>query len=263
MNVYVPTWNSSATLEQCINGIFRAVPNAEICVVDHASVDDTKMIAKRHGTYEVFMGNLGETRTHICEVASKSDEPFMMVDSDVELPNNFIDVAKNFLVLKNGAVYGRKQTVGEKPQKYEAFVYSAYSFPVVNSKRLDTSCTLFNPEAIKGFVCHWPSYEDYALGKHMRSRGFSYVLLDLPCKHLGLGDFRVYLSHVRWAGAGLGLIGLPSTWKLFASVFWMPLKSPCKLLTFQVRLHYVVGFLFYKHFLEYNRGGALKVNCCD
>lgn len=254
VKVYVPTWNSGLTLQRCLDSIVKAVPDAEIFVVDRGSTDATRAIALKYGTYVIFMGNLGEARSFICRHACEQDKPFLMVDSDMVLPQDFFRIAKRFLDPKIGAVYGQKLTVAKKVRRYENYVYSAVVLPLVNSGRLDTSCTLFKPEAVRGFVCRLYSYEDYSIGKHIIMETATLILLDVPCKQLGLGNFKQYLVHVRWSGAGTRFMHLSNAWKAFASLFWMPLKSPCKFTTFQVRLHYVFGFLFSKFFLEFRRG---------
>src|SRR4030042_4357924 len=253
VKVFLPTWNSVTTLKQCLEGIKHAVPNAEIHVLDHASIDDTKTVALHYGKYEVFMGNLGEVRAYICKLTSERKEWFLMVDSDIILHPDFFYVAKRFIAPNIGAVFGRKISTAKKLRRYEEYLYNAFDFPAVNSRRLDCSCVLLNSEAVKGFSFHGCCFEDYELGKHIIGNGFKHIFIDTPCLHLGFDDFRVYLAHARWSGAGAKQMNYSPFWKVLASVVYMPLKSPCPLTTFQIRLHYFFGFLFSKYFFEYRR----------
>lgn len=260
--VYVPTWNSIATLEKCLKSIEKAVPNAEITIIDRASTDGTRQIAEKYGEYVVFEGNLGEARTLICKLAAKQSDMFLMVDSDVELPPNFLSIAKEFMTEKVGAVFGVKVAEAEKARSYEIYAHALEStvYPVVNGKRMDTACTLFRPEATNGFHCNCFSFEDYALGKYINSKGFKHVRICVVCSHLGFDDFRVYLAHQRWSGAGVRYIRFKAIWQSLVSLIVMPLRSPCKLTTFQVRLHYTIGFLLSRWLLEYERKPRIHPN---
>jgi glycosyltransferase involved in cell wall biosynthesis len=107
LSIFVCTYNSSATLEECLSGIERAAEGARLILIDHESSDGTVETAKLHDAYVLSESvSLGHARQMAFETA---DTEFMaFVDSDVEIvePNFFRKAIEELGRKEVGAVVG-------------------------------------------------------------------------------------------------------------------------------------------------------------
>lgn len=236
--VFVPTWNSQRTIERCLESILEAIPEAEIFIIDKHSTDKTTQIASSYGaSTRLSYGNLGQTRQLICKLATK--HWFVMIDSDVYMCKDWY---KNMMKFKDeidddklGAIQGLSIPIYEPHRSWWILQDKQLSFPVKNGQRLLSNNVLFRREAVEGFKCDLPVFEDYVLGKYMERRGYNWYLInkaraehDNPdiwrnAKWFGAGA--VYTKYTSWwkFGVGMilkGLIETPSPWKLFRMKYY-------------------------------------------
>lgn len=103
LTVCVCTYNSAATLRECLSSVRRALPLSRLIVVDHNSSDGTLEIARSFGG-EIFSegSGLGRARQLCLELAQS---PYLaFVDSDVQIvKESFFDEAARRL---NDPTYG-------------------------------------------------------------------------------------------------------------------------------------------------------------
>lgn len=91
VSVIVPTYNSSATLENCLKALeLQTYPNIEIIVVDYYSKDDTVNIAKKY-TSRVFQvkGLRSAARNYGAKKAS--GDYIIFIDADMKLTPRVIE----------------------------------------------------------------------------------------------------------------------------------------------------------------------------
>lgn len=85
ISVIVPTYNSSATLEDCLRSIeVQTYPGIELIVVDNHSTDDTVKIAKRY-TKRVFIRGPERSAQRNYGVQQATGEYVCIIDSDMQL----------------------------------------------------------------------------------------------------------------------------------------------------------------------------------
>ena len=84
LSVFVCTYNSAATLEDCLLGISKSSEGSKLVVIDHDSTDDTAGIARKHGA---LVWSESVSLGHARQMALESAETKFMafVDSDVQI----------------------------------------------------------------------------------------------------------------------------------------------------------------------------------
>ncbi len=253
--VFVPTWNSATTLEGTLRSIKIAIPNASIVVIDRGSADNTKRIALKYGKYVNFNGNIGETRTLMCKMAQERPEWFVMVDSDMVLPENWFREVTRYKDENVGAIFTRKFSVTKKIRAFEMWRQGSLVFPAVNITRMDTACVYINPKAVAGFKTTASNQEDKQLGDYIIKQGFKHVFVNIIADHYGNETIHNFWQHARWDGAGRRKIIKDSTLEMFLASFVMPLKAPPRLMlfTFKTYLQEFIGYLLANYYFEYKR----------
>jgi len=107
LSVFVCTYNSAVTLDDCLSSIEKAVEGGRVIVIDHESTDGTVEIARKHGA-TVLSERTGLGRARQMAFDSVGTRFLAFVDSDVEIVNlGFFRSAVADLEQKgNGAVVG-------------------------------------------------------------------------------------------------------------------------------------------------------------
>jgi glycosyltransferase involved in cell wall biosynthesis len=201
VQVAIPTWNSGATLSECLKSIMCVL--SDVRIYDRYSTDDTLAVAKQYGcTIHSHDENLGLTRTRMIRECSK---PYLlMFDSDNLLaPNPLKELLTGFDDLKVmdskiAAVQYLNMPSWEPMRSYCMWAFGKRTFPTKNPTRLDTACVLIDVSKAKGYVCDSPVYEDMALGQLFYSRGYSVYVLGYPVTHLQTKK----QAYARWRYAG-------------------------------------------------------------
>jgi len=91
VSIIIPTKNSAATLEECLNSIKnQSYKNIEVIVVDNNSEDDTKEIAKR---YTALVFNKGPERSaqRSFGAMQSQGEYLLFIDSDMVLAEKVVE----------------------------------------------------------------------------------------------------------------------------------------------------------------------------
>ena len=187
VQVSIPTWNSEATLNECLSSMMKVF--SEIHIYDRYSADRTLSIAERYGCIiHMHDENLGVTRTRMIQECPK---PYLlMFDSDNtisskslrEMPSAFEDLKTKDASV--AAVQYLNVPLWEPLHSYCLWNFSKRKFPTKNPVRLDTACVLIDVHKAKGYTCDTPVYEDMTLGIFLYGKGFSVYVLGYPVIHL-------------------------------------------------------------------------------
>lgn len=257
IEVFIATWNSEKTIENCLKSIKNTIPLPDIVIFDRNSTDGTKSIAECYGA-KIISGewNVGETRSLMCKFAK--GKWFIMVDSDVYLEPDWFKVMVRYKdeILKYdsfvGALHGQSTPIYEPFRSYVLFQRKNWIYPVKNIKRLDTCNTMLNRDAVKKFQTNAAVFEDYLLGEYLKTKGYNYYEIPAQAKH-DAGQKDKLKRHARWAGAGMRKYGGIPFWKMFAALIRNPLSMyPLTLKRFGFFLHWnwLMGWVHYKKYLE-------------
>ncbi|MGI0070492.1 MAG: glycosyltransferase family A protein [Thermoplasmata archaeon] len=92
MDVLVRTFNSAATLEECLASVRARFPVERLLVIDRDSTDATREIASRFGA-EVHTEDVGIGRATRLALAAASTDRVLFLDSDVTLCRSDFAVA--------------------------------------------------------------------------------------------------------------------------------------------------------------------------
>lgn len=91
VSVIIPTYNSSSTLEACIESVkAQTYSNVEIIVVDNYSADDTRKISESLGAKTMLMGPERSAQMNYGVLQAKG-KYFLRVDSDMVLDSDLIE----------------------------------------------------------------------------------------------------------------------------------------------------------------------------
>lgn len=258
--VFIPTWNSARTLDECLQSIKDTVTNAKIFLVDRFSTDETVDIAKKFGA-EVHSAdlNLGQARTLMCELAR--NEWFLMVDSDVYLGKDWFKniVQQRDELEKSKCKVGAVQsTVRARHQVLEDDLLATHNafvswketprmaYPIKNPQRMLTCAVLLRKEACEGFHSNANAYEDYELAKHIQRKGFDVYAIEGDAEHDLVVTREGIKKRCRCSGAAMHKHGEVLFVRLLASAIYVPVfKAPwkCKLLVFSMYWNYLIGWV--------------------
>lgn len=183
VSIIVTTKNEEKNIVHCLKSIrSQNYPRIEVIVVDNASADNTKALAKDLADLVVDMGpERSRQRNHgICELASGIYA--MFVDADMVLTGQLVDECVN-IITRSGAVaiHIEEKVLGKGwLAKIRRFERSFYSGTVVDGVRFfprDSFCRL------GGFDEKLPpGPEDWDLDKRYKKVG-STKLLSTECIH--------------------------------------------------------------------------------
>ncbi len=140
ISVIIPVKNGAATLERCLLSIRKqTVDQIEIIVLDSASTDDSKLLAKNFNTIIVDISPVefdhGLTRNHGIQLAS-ADLVYLTVQ-DAWIPDTQMleKMAKHFEDPEVMAVTGH-QAVAHEKDKNPLMWYHSYSEPEVSVRQI-------------------------------------------------------------------------------------------------------------------------------
>jgi glycosyltransferase involved in cell wall biosynthesis len=208
IDVCIPTWNSSKTLELCLKSILREVPVKDIRIVDNFSDDATLSIAKNFKAIIVQRKcGIGEARQYLIEHVTT--DYFAFVDSDAVLRRGWFESVMNKMKSneKIGEVCGL--WFSDNPQDRHFWEVCWKRIPPDHPmwSRGYLIDTLIKTEAIKGIQIpkEMNNYEDKFVRDYVISKGYHWaVAKDAFCDHL-LGELSFWKTCIgrKYYGAGL------------------------------------------------------------
>lgn len=208
VDVAMPTWNSARWLRDALASIHgdRTFPRGRILVVDRASTDGTREIAREFGC-EVLTDtvSLGSARQLAFERART--EWVALVDSDVELYDGWFAEVAAFADLPD---VGALQPTPVPPWMRRERVLAAYRqklFPHGAPVRLPaggrgyTYCTLVRRALLQDVpLADFEAYEDKAISDAVQAKGAAWWVVPVfPTHHVTL---RENARKARWNAAG-------------------------------------------------------------
>jgi len=255
IDVFVPTWNSERTIKRCLECINASIPGAIIKIIDRNSSDKTYDIAKNNAIFYISDLNIGEARKVMCDNAR--GPWFVMIDSDTYVSKKWFKVissqkeALERVDNKVGAIQGENIPMHASYRNYMLSHKTKRVYPLKNPSRLLTCNLLIKKEAVFGFKCEAPIYEDYLLGFHIRKRGFNSYVVPAYADH-DTGDIENLKLHAKWAGSGMRKYGEVPLWKLLGGLF-LSLFGKNKKISSLLYYYWIIGFLDYEKYLELKR----------
>jgi len=265
IDVLMATYNSGDYLEDAIQGVMKCVPVHRIIAADHFSTDSTVEVLSRHGASVYFENvSLGYARQLLVEKAGT--EVLMMLDSDVILePAEWYQEALGLLG-KVGADRRRVGAVVLLPSRLSVSPLQRYTNfwwrvrPSSKRRFFLTHSTLFLKEALQGITIpsQLSAAEDAFVWLHLRKRGFSTTLIEVP----GVHQFVKSESKGRWMGANLrileAIVGVAAFPFVLRNIIFYPFLAltaaiftrDSELLLYNVRrwLGYLAGFQSYRKY---------------
>ena len=200
VDVFVPTYNSAAHLEDCVTSVRLAFPARRVVLIDHGSTDGTVGIGKRMGC-EVVEETKGLGYARQLAIDSAQTEVFAMVESDLVYSEfGWYEKASALLKGDTGAVVAyvpRKLT--DKRGKYADF-WSRRTPLRERRHGFSAGSTLFLKRAVEGIrvPSSLNAYEDIFIMRKMREKGWSYATVEVHGTHYS--DFEPSRK-ARWYGA--------------------------------------------------------------
>jgi glycosyltransferase involved in cell wall biosynthesis len=200
IDVFIPTYNSIAHLEECVRSARRAVPTRRIVLIDHHSTDGTLDVGRRNGCEIVEEGKgLGYARQLAIELAET--DVFGMVESDLVYSEfGWYAEASGMLGGDVGAVVAYvPRRITDKRGKYADF-WSRHTPLQGRRHGFSAGSTLFLKRAVAGMKIPplLNAYEDIYIMRRMREKGWKYKTLEVAGIHHS--DFEPSRK-ARWYGA--------------------------------------------------------------
>ena len=220
LSFVIPCRNSSATLEGCLDSVFRTaqcLKNFEVIVVNNASTDDTANIALRLGAtvIEAFPPSRSLARNKGIEIAKFPWIAF--IDSDVILDERWafemlLACEQEGCAGGQGAVIPatcypvslatyRSRSIELKTQKsFSSLFVKSFESPMVN-----TAACLYRREALEecgGFDLTFTRHEDIDLSKRICRNGWSFRSVPSAQAEVqwSKGSWGSYLKRAFWVG---------------------------------------------------------------
>lgn len=205
IDVFIPTYNSVAHLQDCISSARRALPARRIVVLDHQSTDGTLEVARRNGCEVVEESRgLGYARQLAMELAGT--EVFAMIESDLVYSRfDWYGDAARLLEGNVGAVVAYvPRKITDKRGRYADF-WSRRTPLRERRHGFSAGSTLFLKKAVEGITIPpvLNAYEDIYIMRQMKRRGWTYKTLEVPGIHYSDFDSS---RKARWYGANARLL---------------------------------------------------------
>lgn len=185
VSIIIPTRNSAEFLEKCLKSIKNQIyKDIEIIVVDRDSTDETKEIAKRHGS-KVF--NYGPERSAQVNYGVKkaSGEYVYKVDSDFVLNNKVVqqcveEVNKGFDAV---VVHNSPDITVSWIAKIRKFEVDMYKYDLTHSSARFIKKSVY--QKIGGFDEKITAGEDYDFQNKLNKEGYKTGYVEAEAVHLG------------------------------------------------------------------------------
>lgn len=197
VSVIVPTKNSEAYLERCLQSIInQSYRNIELIVVDNGSSDRTVDIAEQYTDVVVDKSPERSAQRNYGAFLSKG-EYLYFVDSDFELDTNVIEQAVN--VTSKGfdlvAIHNTSDPSVSKWSKVRKFERDMYKFDTNNiAVRF---CSKKSFEKVGGYNEALIALEDYDLHNRLIKAGYCFEFIKPEEVHLGEPKtlYEIYIKH--------------------------------------------------------------------
>lgn len=191
VSVIVPTYNSQANIERCLESIRKQTyPDIEIIVVDNHSLDNTREIAQKYSQVYIKGPERSSQRNFGASLA-KGDF-FLFVDSDMELTAEVVDECVREALDKNtDAIIVPELSFGEGFwTKCKALERSCYlKDSLIEAPRFFRRKAFL---AVKGYDEDLIAAEDWDLSLRIKKAGFSFSRIKSLIRHnegrLSLGN---------------------------------------------------------------------------
>ena len=231
LDVTVATYNSSKTLMQCLHSIRENVDVSRIIAIDHKSTDDTLTYLQLFQCC-IYQENRGLGHARQLQINLADTELFLIVDSDVVLDSGikrWLKSAKWHMdkYKKLGAFVGCDP---DQPISHPTDRFWQSMLPYLVSKSFTLHCTILRKSALRNIKIKddLEAAEDYAIMKHLKRRGYTFMSYAAPIKHIG--QFSSFKTG-EWMGANFNAActkPLEKAWLLI----WKGLLSPIKLVPY-------------------------------
>ncbi|MDV3278436.1 MAG: glycosyltransferase [Nitrososphaerales archaeon] len=205
IDVFIPTYNSAAHLQDCISSVRRALPARRVVLLDHDSTDGTLKIAEREDC-EVVREDKGLGYARQLAIDLAETEVFAMVESDLVYSQFgwYEDALKLMQGMVGAVVVYVPRSASEERGRYAEF-WSRRTPLGERRHGFSAGSTLFRKEAVEGV--HLPpflnAYEDIYIMRQMRRRGWTYKTLEVAGTHHS--DIQSS-KKARWYGANARLL---------------------------------------------------------
>ena len=184
VSVYIPCFNSSATIKECLEAVFvQSYPFKEVIVVDDGSLDDTVSIASKHPVRIIrHKVNKGLACARNTAINNTESEFLAAIDSDCVLHPDWLKLIMRRFISPDIAGVG-----GKLVDKYKDTVYDSWRSVHMkqywdirdNPSFLFGSNTVFRKSAlIKAGLYnekYTSNYEDVELCERMKKKGHSFA----------------------------------------------------------------------------------------
>ena len=148
ISVIVPAYNSSNTLEECLNAIFNSdYKNFEVILVSDNSTDNSVEIAKRYNCKILELKeNMGPANARNLGVEASQGELLLFIDSDVIIKKDSLKFINNSFDNKDTnvvqGVYSHEPNYKSVFTQYQQSFYCHYTWnkSLDNVSTFTTSC---------------------------------------------------------------------------------------------------------------------------
>ena len=170
VSVIVPTFNSSKTIDICLDSVRRQTyPDIELIVIDKHSTDDTAARALEYGAELLLTTELRSNARNIAARESKGDF-LVFLDSDITLTERVIEECVEKVKRRRPrnnipeAIVGEGSGQGAAPLRHYATSGTTQSSPRFMSKRVF--------EEAGGFNAFYEGQEDWDLRERIFEKGY-------------------------------------------------------------------------------------------
>lgn len=221
VSVVIPTRNSAATIEKCLESVIRERPG-EIIAVDMMSVDETLGILERYGARILINGSLSLGYSRQLGVVAAKGRFVMFVDSDMELGIGCIAKLRSDLEKYHWAGIRPTAFSSENATYWQRAAgedYSLFRNRVGPSHEIGTGGALFRREILIQHpfdVNFEESFEDVDLCRRLVKANYPLGVSRAIAYHLSPREFTAFAKQQFRYGRGNARVAFKyrSTWML-------------------------------------------------
>ena len=260
------TYNREDTIEASLKSVANWKFTNAICV-DHYSTDNTvKIFRKYFPLGKILYENRGLGFARTIAVSEAKSSFFLFLDSDIALPENFLEVISKYVSKSVGAIQGKRYFNDPFWGKViEARLPKGGYRKLTKQDRPFTGATLIRGEAAKGAdLSRYKIMEDYFLMRHIQSKSYSWLEAFVPVETLksSMRDYgNIKARLIENDGAAMRLYGVKSPARFFLEqskyslrdIFYaIKMRQPWTLIkVVRVHLSYVRGYVAPTRYLSW------------
>lgn len=224
ISVVIPAYNEEKDIEAAVLDVYKAIPDAEIIVVDDASTDSTPLLLERlkqeisRLTVLTNEENMGHGASVVRGLRAATGEYILYIDADRQINISNLAQLEGFEAKNVEFVSGYRLHRNDK------------LFRKVISFCLKSTNLLFHRMYIKDANCPFKLYKRSALQPLLNQLPTSYVIpvacLEVLARKRGLRQMVIATPHLPYEGVRQGFLQVPnwSAWKFFIRAFFEIVK---------------------------------------